>query len=331
MASRSRWRKDRLLILGYHGIAQHDEHQWNPALFITPRLLDDRLYTLKAAGFTILPLGEALTRLHAGTLSERSVAITFDDGFVDFSRLAAPILRAHNAQATVYLTTYYSERRLPVPGITAAYIVWMSSAFAGPLRSVPGYDHVDLRNPAIRRQASEAIGRYFTGNRNLRAAEKHAMLEGLAAELDFDLTSMQERRLMHLMSTEEVRNIASLGFDIQLHTHTHWAPPVETIIRREIEDNRERIEAITGRPATHFCYPGGVHYPLLRSWLKGLRIESGTTCTPGLVSAGDDPLMLPRFIDHSRVTHVEFEAWVSGVASMLPRRPVDDEPQVAAR
>ena len=105
-ASGSRWRSERLLILGYHGVAQEDEHLWSPSLFITPEHLAGRLEFLKAGGFTVLPLGQALTRLRTGTLPERSVAITFDDGYVDFYRLAFPMLRAHNLPATVYLTTY---------------------------------------------------------------------------------------------------------------------------------------------------------------------------------------------------------------------------------
>lgn len=63
LAGRSRWRHDRLLILGYHGIAQGSEHLWNPALFITPELLETRIRFLRAGGFNLLPLQDALSRL----------------------------------------------------------------------------------------------------------------------------------------------------------------------------------------------------------------------------------------------------------------------------
>ncbi|HJR58258.1 MAG TPA: polysaccharide deacetylase family protein [Vicinamibacterales bacterium] len=321
MASRSRWRNGRLLILGYHGIAQENEHLWNPSLFIAPEHLAARLRFLRAGGFNILRLDDAIRRLNTGTLPERSVAITFDDGYVDFHRLAWPILRAYDVPAAVYLTTYYSEHNRPVPGITAAYMVWMSRKFTGPLTTVPGFEGARFTNAAQRYVLSDAIGRYFTDERALSPDDKHRMIEEMAAEVGFNLTLFRRRRLMHVMNPDEVREVAAAGIDIELHTHRHWVPKDEALIRREIVDNRARIEAIAGRRADHFCYPSGIHYPELLPWLRALGVRSATTCEPGLASADDDPLLLPRFLDHSGVSLVEFEAWATGIGSVLPRRP----------
>ena len=320
-SGRSRWRQDRLLILGYHGISQHDEHQWKPDLFITPELLNSRLRFLRSSGFNILPLDEALRQLRAGTLPERSVSLTFDDGYVDFFRIAQPILKAHDCPATVYLTTYYSDRNLPIPGITAAYMVWMSPSFVGRLKSVPeSFGHVDLRDPGVRRRVSTEVGVYFNDERTLVPARKHELLETLAEELRFDFAGLRKRRLMHLMTPEEATLVAREGVDIQLHSHRHWVPADETLVRREILENRARIEAITGRPAQHFCYPSGVHYPELLGWLGKLDVVSATTCDTGLAAPTDNPLLLPRFLDHSCVSPTEFEAWATGALRALPRR-----------
>lgn len=324
-AGRSRWRQSRLLILGYHGIAQDDEHRWHPSLFITPALLQRRLRFLQSAGFNILPFGEAVARLRAERLPERSVAITFDDGYVDFYRIAEPILRAAGVPATLYLTTYYCENNLPIPGVTAAYMVWMSPHYAGPFKSLPSFrfnGSLNLRDPDRRRAISAAVAHYFTDERSIPADQKHVLLESFAAELQFDLQSLKRRRLMHLMTPSEVREVSARGIDIQLHTHRHWVPKNEALIRREVEENRERIASYTGRIARHFCYPGGTYYPELMRWLRQLDIESATTCQAGLATSNDDTLALPRFLDHSGVTEVEFESWLTGVASVLPRRSV---------
>ena len=319
-ASRSRWRSGRLLILGYHGVAQEDEHLWNPALFVPPEHLASRMRFLRANGFNVLPYGDAIQRLSLGTLPDRSVTVTFDDGYVDFYRLAAPILRAYEIPATVYLTTYYCENNRPVPGITAAYMIWKSRKFTGALTTVPGFEGIRFQTALERRTVSEAVGRYFTGERTLSADEKNRMLERLAEELQFDLDLFRRRRLMHVMSADEARRVAAAGFDIQLHTHRHWVPRDQALIEREITDNRERLTHITGREPNDLCYPSGIHYPELLPWLRELGIRSATTCEHGLATTDDDPLLLPRFLDHSGITLVEFEAWASGVGSVLPRR-----------
>ena len=51
-----------------------------------------RMQTLKNFGCNVLPLAEALTRLRNGTLPDRAVTITFDDGLHDYYSVAYPIL-----------------------------------------------------------------------------------------------------------------------------------------------------------------------------------------------------------------------------------------------
>ena len=315
MASRTRWRNDRLLILGYHGIAQDDEHHWDPALFITAETLERRLRFLKKAGFKVLPLAEGLDRLYSGRLPQRSVAVTFDDGYVDFYRQAYPVLKAYDVPATVYLTTYYSEKDHPPPAISASYMLWKRRSFAGRVTVIPGFDAVDLRNDAVRRMLTRAAVQFFD-ERSRSADCKYALLATLAAEIGFDFDDFRQRRILHLMNPEETRAVADAGVDVQLHSHRHAVPRDEASVRREIDDNRNRIEALTGRPADHFCYPSGVYYPELLPWLRSLKIRSATTCSVGLASSAHDPLLLPRFLDHSGVSQVEFEAWAVGV---LPR------------
>ena len=64
----SGWRRKRLLILGYHGFSQNDEHLWNPALYVPPEVFRTRLQYLQDHRCTVLPLEEGLRRLYSGTL-----------------------------------------------------------------------------------------------------------------------------------------------------------------------------------------------------------------------------------------------------------------------
>ena len=46
----SRWRRQRLLILAYHGVSLSDEHVFNGSLFISADVFRTRLEALRAPG-----------------------------------------------------------------------------------------------------------------------------------------------------------------------------------------------------------------------------------------------------------------------------------------
>src|SRR3977135_1389256 len=104
----SRWRRQRLLILAYHGISLSDEHLFNGSQFISAELFRARLELIRKSNCVVLPLGEAVARLYANDLPERAVAITFDDGTSDFYRRAFPLIQEFGFPVTLYLTTFYS-------------------------------------------------------------------------------------------------------------------------------------------------------------------------------------------------------------------------------
>ena len=76
LIARSKWRRERLLILCYHGFSLRDEHEWNPALYVTAGHLAARLRLLAAEGYRVLPLGDAVKGLRGGNLPPQSVAVS---------------------------------------------------------------------------------------------------------------------------------------------------------------------------------------------------------------------------------------------------------------
>jgi hypothetical protein len=141
-----------------------------------------------------------------------------------------------------------------------------------------------------------------------------------AALLDVDYDDILQCRLLHLTSLSEAGELARRGIDLQLHTHRHRVSYDSAVFDRGIRDNLERLGALRTSEPTHFCYPGGVNRPEFLPWLRGSNIASATTCEPGLASHRHDRLLLPRYIDTSTHTDAEFRAWLTGVATLLPRR-----------
>jgi peptidoglycan/xylan/chitin deacetylase (PgdA/CDA1 family) len=317
---RSDWRRQKLLILCFHGISLEDEHEWRPYLFIRPDQLERRLQILKRGNYSVLPLAEALERLYRKDLPERSVALTFDDGTYDFYQQAHPRLSQYGFPVTVYLTTYYNALELPVFSLICSYILWKVRARGTvDLRGFGVPQPVVLASAAARQQAQDQIVAWADGQ-NVNGAQKNEIASRLASRLGIDYQELVSKRILQLMNQLEVRELASAGVDFQLHTHRHRMPLDEHLFRQEIDENRRRIVQLTSGNVQHFCYPSGAYRPEFQAWLKAENIVSATTCDTGIATPDTNSLLLPRLVDTSGRSDLEFESWVNGIGYFISSR-----------
>lgn len=320
----SSWRHQRLLILCYHGISVADEHEWDRELYMDRERFRARMELLRAGGYQVLPLGEAVERLRRRSLPPRAVALTFDDGDYDFQAVAWPILREFRFPATVYATTFYVDHQKPIFRLFCSYLLWKARdrAARGPLAVTPDFT-LDLPNglalPADRAAALAAVEAHVA-QRQLPLTGRDELAEALAEALGLDCRAIHSQRILQLMRPEEMAAVSADGADVQLHTHRHRTPLDRDLFVREIDDNRRRLQEITGRKADHFCYPSGVTRPEFLPWLRETGVVTATTCVPGLARATDDPLLLPRVVDHCNLSEVEIESWMTGLSQFLIRR-----------
>jgi peptidoglycan/xylan/chitin deacetylase (PgdA/CDA1 family) len=322
----SEWRRRQLLILCYHGISIDDEHEWAPGLYMSQDQFASRLTALTRGGYAVLPFGEAVRRLSDGTLPRRSVTITFDDGNFDFYARAWPVLKGMGMPATVYQTTYYSQRNLPIFPLVLSYLLWKRSGVVASL-ALPsgGRMTVDSRSAATRNRSRDVLA-LFAQEECLSAEQCDDLAASLADALGADYQDIRRKRLLHLMNPSEVRELADAGIDFQLHSHRHRSPLERAAYAAEIVDNRRRIAECTGRTAEHFCYPSGVAMPQFAPWLEAEGVVSATTCEPGMARQTSNRFLLPRLLDHSEMTELEFEAWLAGIGALVPRRVVGFRP-----
>lgn len=317
----SGWRRGRLAILCYHGVALEDEHEWDPNFYMDAACLEGRFQMLMEGGYNVLPLGEAVRRLYEGALPPRSVAITFDDGSYDFCVKALPLLKKYGLPATVYLTTYYCYYQYPVFPIFCGYLLWKArDTFRGrELLGLPLPTGVDLHIKAGRERVVRQIAAHAE-EQGLSREERERLVEELARQLALDYTALRAKRILQLMRPEEVTRIARGGVDIQLHTHRHRTPLDRDYFIREIAENRRCIQEMTGAEAVHFCYPGGDFQEAFVPWLREQGVATATTCKSGLASPHSHPLLLPRLVDHCGLAPIEFESALVGISAALVQR-----------
>jgi peptidoglycan/xylan/chitin deacetylase (PgdA/CDA1 family) len=92
--------------LAYHGVTPDAV---SPELHISPERFADHLEYLSSR-YRILPLRELIDRIERRRSIRSCVAITFVDAYRGVYRYAAPILREHDAHATVFACSDYAER-----------------------------------------------------------------------------------------------------------------------------------------------------------------------------------------------------------------------------
>jgi peptidoglycan/xylan/chitin deacetylase (PgdA/CDA1 family) len=327
----SSWRRRRLLILCYHGIARFDEHRWNSGLYISSDAFNRRMELVHRHRCNVLPLGEAIERLRHNDLPDRAVSLTFDDGYYDFGTAAYPILRSFGYPATVYLTTLRCEHNKPIVGIMLSYLLWKHRNRTLDGRDLPGLgqseyglDTTAARDSVVARLTIAAAKQSYSKD------DKDDLVANVANRLGADFRQLLADRIMMLLTPEEVRDLAKKGVDFQLHTHQHRSPNDAILLAREIRDNRERITAMTGHTPVHFCWPSGVYWPGQLATLAAEGVVSATTCDPGLAHPDSPPLLLPRFVDTGKIDETTFTSWLDGAAAWMTRRTAGQMASAAA-
>lgn len=282
-----------LRILCYHGLWVTPGDAIGSCLFMTPGKFERRMARLARSGRPVLRLGEAVARLAADDLPPGAVVITIDDGWASTHSHMLPILERHGLSATLYATTWYAGRDLPVVNVAVDY-----------LRAAAGLGE------AGKAQAIRAI-------EALPESERLDALRALGRALGVPEAWLEQRQF-HLMGAAEIADAHRRGLDIQLHTHRHIdvSRSVDRLVP-EIEENRAFLAAATGAWPRHFCYPSGTYHPRAPALLAALGIRSATLVTEGLNAPCVNPHALRRFMDGRWVSDAEFDAYLAGTLHFL--------------
>jgi peptidoglycan/xylan/chitin deacetylase (PgdA/CDA1 family) len=308
----------KLRILCYHGFEMVDEASFAPKLFINRTTFERRLATLARKCYRVLSLEEAFARLRTGALPDDSVVITIDDGWASVGRVGAPLLRQFGFPATIYVTSYYVVKGSPVFQLLVPYALWKTSRVAVNLDDLPGLDGgtVDLSSREAREQLAQ---RLIETGESADEPRRVLLWRSLALRLGLDSESIEESRIVSLLTPEEIRCLVRDGFDIQLHTHRHVFPSDLERARKEILENRAVLEPLAGRALEHFCYPDGTWSESRWPWLESAGIRSATTCVGGLNDERTPAFGLRRFLDGENIRQLEFEAELCGFSEALRR------------
>jgi peptidoglycan/xylan/chitin deacetylase (PgdA/CDA1 family) len=303
------------LILLYHRIASLDRDP--QMLCVSPENFQRHLEILRER-LRIVPLAEIAGDVAAGRSPDGKAAITFDDGYADNVLTAAPILRRHDAPATIFATTGHTnscneffwdelDRIFLSPGELPAQLrIWLPQR---PYEIDLGPDAVytDADAQSHRRwtvlQKSDPTSRHrayrelCTLLHDCTASRRRQVLEQLQA-----WAGMRMRRSHRMMSAQEMRGLAETeGIQIGGHTVDHPRMSVEPRQSQgsQLRENNLTLEWITGQSIRAFSYPFGTRRDFTgetMSLVKAQGYQFACANFEGRVTAGADLFALPRMI-----------------------------------
>jgi len=282
-----------LRILCYHGLWTTPGFQYGDRLFMPPAQFEARMARLRRSGYPVLGLDAAVSALATGDLPDNAVVITIDDGWASTQTHMLPALAAEGLPSTVYVTSWYVGRDLPVVNKAVDY-----------LHARAGRPEVEV---APRAALIEA----------LPEADRAGALRDLSLSLGIPL-DWWETRQFHSMTQAEVADCVQRGMDVQLHTHRHRAAPAQ--LAAELDENRALLAEWTGLAPghfAHFCYPSGEYEPEAEPVLAAQGILSATLVEQGTNAPDANPYRLRRFLDGRSVSDAEFDAYLSGALDIV--------------
>lgn len=208
------------------------------------------------------------------------VVVTFDDGYADNARIAAPILEQHGLRATYYVTSGFVAQGGPL---------WFDRASLA-LQRLDASGRAELaREHGL---ALEGVSAWMAHAKTLDPIAR----ERLVARAEALAGTARERARFEPMTKAEVRALHERGHEIGSHTESH---PILTglddaQLAHELRASKRALADWTGADVRGFCYPNGTYDDrVVRAVAEAGYVHACGTQS-GLNLPGADPLRLVR-------------------------------------
>lgn len=252
-------RADEFVVLTYHRIVDLEPR--------TPYPFDEELVSASSAEFdwqmgflaahfrperlgTLLAMARAGRRIPPG-----SVAVTFDDGFLDNYAVAFPILRKHKVPATFFVTTDFVEQNRPI---------WFEVVAYAYLNLAPR----SIRHPLVEQAAPSSparevriveLSQIMRTLKTVTDTERAAFVDHVLGLIDKDALARDWQRFGGAMRWEHVAEMAKAKFEIGSHTVSHpiLSQTQGQVLVRELAVSKRTLEEKVGTPVDLLAYPVG--------------------------------------------------------------------------
>lgn len=307
-------RSNQFVVLTYHRIADLDPHGQYPfdeELISASSSEFDWQMAFLAANFRPEKLGTLLRMTRENRkIPAGSVAVTFDDGFLDNYLVAHPILRKYDVPATFFVTTDFVEHNQPI---------WFEVvAFAFLSLPVGSISHPLLARAAPSQAAREVrlleLDRVMRRLKLAPDSERISFVSYLLSLVDTTALNAAWKKYGGAMQWQHLVEVAKSRIEIGSHTVSHpiLSKTQRQTMKAELAESKRKLEEKVGTPVDLLAYPVGGRAQIsseVISVAKEVGYAFGVSYVAGVNRPVNmDPFCVHRHTVERTMTRARFEA-----------------------
>ncbi len=275
-------------ILTYHRVLNKDFDTVEPGMFVSDKTFELQLKIL-SDNYNVLQIDDLVLGLKNGhPLNNNTIAITFDDGWLDNYENAYPLLRKYNLPATIFLATSY---------INTNYNFWTDKLL-----------HIYSHNPnsIYQNPVLSSLIKRENSILNIVTILKRASLLDKSRAIDeinrlYEMFQLTQRAFLNWHEIKEMSEN-----NIRFGSHTHYHRPLTELSDIEIEKDLTTsltcLKSNLINISNVFCYPGGYYNDQTTQILKRFNFDAHLLVDKDKSRMDSIPYMLPRINMHQDIS-----------------------------
>ncbi|MBN2570205.1 MAG: polysaccharide deacetylase family protein [Deltaproteobacteria bacterium] len=290
------------VILLYHRVS--DTKNDPQLLCVSPENFKDQLVFLKS-NFTILSLNELVTTLDDRKIPDRSVVVTFDDGYADNLHNAKPILESTKTPATIFITSgKLGDKKGFWWDELNCYMLSQNHFYPNSLQLIIE-DRTYEWSVKSKKERYLAYSDLIELLRPLPSISRDNTIDQLCTWARLPKNNMAENRILTVSELDDL----SKGEFIEIGAHSVTHPLLNqkplNVLKNEIFESKKTLERIVKRPICFFSYPYYIN-PKGKSTAANLVKEIGFKC-----GCANFAMPVTRFSDRYRLPRCIVRNWDS--------------------
>lgn len=234
-------------ILLYHGVVQTPRHD----ISLGPISADSFEKQIKyiKENFDVVTQDEMFQMYRENYEPKKhTVAITFDDGYLNNYTVAFPIMKKYKIPSTIYILSQCLEDNERLTW--SDYIDFIK-------------DKLELRNLSslpLTIKTIDALKNYIKG---LTIEQRNVLFAALHKQADVKLSPLyQEPEHWKLMNASQIKELANSGL-VEIGAHSHNHPNLGRIdiqeAKKEMKTSKDLLESVTNKEVYSIAFPDGCY------------------------------------------------------------------------